>query len=120
MSLCHADCSFLQRQWLARGILGSHTVYIYICSVGCAQGYISPYMRICRLYMHIKSLKNIYRLYIYIYLPYLIFIFMLFVCCIYTNGCKWVLIYAPLHIRYSYSYYSRGCCVKGRTLGDVP
>ena len=36
-------------------------IYIYICSsADWAQGYILPYMRICRAYMHIWSLANIY------------------------------------------------------------
>ena len=66
--LCHADCSFLQRQWLACGVLGSHTAHMYIfMQLSREQGCKSLYMRICRVYVHILSLANIYIGYIYIY-----------------------------------------------------
>ena len=69
--------------WLFR-VLCCIYVYIYIYSVGCVQGYILPYIHICRSYMHIWSLeKKIYGIHL----------FAMFVCvCAFCmlNICKWV------------------------------
>ena len=73
-------------------------IYTYIYSSGCVQGYILQYMCICRVYMHIWSLANIYISHRYMFAM----LICLFSCILYAvyvrmsvNECK---MHAPLHI----------------------
>ena len=91
---------------VACGILGFCTAYIYIyiyiymhCGL-CKRVCIAIYAYMQVIYVYIEPYKHIYRSYIYIYVCLVfLFIFMRFVFCMCVNGCKWVKIHAPLHIK---------------------
>ena len=52
---------------------------MHICSLVGVQGYKLPYMHICRPYMYILNLDNIYMGYIYIFHVYFLFAWLLLV-----------------------------------------
>ena len=76
-------------------------IYAYIKLQRRLSAYMAIYCRICRAYMHIWILENIYIGLIYICFPCLLCVFFMQVaCCIYTNECNLMQMYAPLHIIY--------------------